>query len=169
MKKSNEQQVEIFHRINKLKLKAGLPVYDNVNGVIDPKSIKKAQAKIDEKEEEYPIEVKGVLENLAESWQAYQKAADEDARAERLEQIYNYSNNVKDLTSMYAHDLMTHFSLSLREFCEKIDHEKQEHRVIVQAHIDVMWITYEEKLRSDTSEKAEELKKVVKVAIDKYS
>lgn len=167
MSKSN-QQTEIFHRINKLKLKAGLPVYDSVHGVIQPNKIKKAQEIIDKKEEEYPVEVKGVLSKLQESWEDYQKAG-ESEREEALEKIYNYSNNIKDLTSMYQHDLMSHFSLSLRDFCEKIDLNKKEHQVIVQAHIDVMWVTYEEKLRSDTSEKAEELKKVVAMAIEKYS
>lgn len=168
MSTNKNSNVEIYHRINKLKLKAGLPVYDSVHGVIQPKQVQKAQQIIDEKEEEYPIEVKDVLTKLQDSWKSYQESQNEE-REEWLEKIYNYSNNVKDLTSMYQHDLMSHFSLSLRDFCEKIDLDKKEHHVIVQAHIDVMWITYEEKLRSDKSEKAEELKKVVAVAISKYS
>lgn len=168
MSTNKNNTVEIHHRINKLKLKAGLPVYDSVHGVIQPKKIQKAQQIIDDKEEDYPIEVKDVLGKLHESWEAYQ-AANDEGREEWLEKIYNYSNNIKDLTSMYQHDLMSHFSLSLRNFCEKLDLNKKEHHVIVQAHIDVMWVTLEEKLRSDKSEKAEELKKVVAVAISKYS
>lgn len=167
MSKDNAQQVEIYHRINKLRLKAGLPVRGAV-AVIDTSSINKAQGHIDEKEGEYTNEVKTVLEKLSESWQSFKDGDAEDA-PEWIEKIYNYSNNIKDLTAMYQHDLMTHFSLSLREFCEKINIERQEHHVIVQAHIDVMWVTYEQQLRSDSSEKAEELKKVVAIAIEKYS
>jgi len=148
-------------------LQAGLPVR-GPSGVIDPSTIKKAQTHIDEKEGEYTDEVKIVLEKLSDSWQSFKDAGADDA-PEWIEKIYNYSNNIKDLTSMYQHDLMTHFGLSLREFCEKIDIEREEHHVIVQAHIDVMWVTYEQQLRSDSSEKAEELKKVVAIAIEKYS
>lgn len=164
----NNGQVEVFHRINKLKAKAGLAPHDNAQGVINPEKVKTAQDIIDKKEEEYPNEVKDILTKLSASWSDYKDALD-DERTELLEKIYNYSNNIKDLTSMYKHDLMSHFGLSLRDFCEKIDLHKQEHHVIVQSHIDVMWVTYEEKLRSDKSEKAEELKKVVALAIEKYS
>lgn len=167
MSKANVDNVEIYHRINKLRLKAGLPVH-GPTGIIDPKTIKKAQTHIDEKEDEYTDEVRDVLEKLSESWKSFKKSGANEAK-EWIERIYNYSNNIKDLTSMYQHDLMTHFSLSLREFCEKIDIERKEHHVIVQAHIDVMWVTYEQQLRSDSSEKAEELKKVVAIAIDRYS
>ena len=45
MSKDNAQQVEIYHRINKLRLKAGLPVR-GPSGVIDPSTIKKAQTHI---------------------------------------------------------------------------------------------------------------------------
>ncbi|MBL4805221.1 MAG: hypothetical protein JKY71_10180 [Alphaproteobacteria bacterium] len=167
MNKTNSDKVEMYHRINRLRLKAGLPVHGPA-GVIDPKTVKKAQAHIDDKEEEYTDEVRDVLEKLSESWKAFKKDGKQNAE-QWIEKIYNYSNNVKDLTSMYDHDLMTHFGLSLREFCEDIDIEREEHHVIVQAHIDVMWVTYEQQLRSDSSEKAEELKKVVAIAIDKYS
>lgn len=165
MSKSDEQ-TEIFHRINKLKVKAGLSSMPGESGVIASEDIKNAQELIDKKEEEYPLEIKEVLTKLQESWERYKS---EGGEGDSLEKIYNYSNNIKDLTSMYQHDLMTHFSLSLREFCEKIDLNKKEHQVIVQAHINVMWVTYEEKLRSDKSEKAEELKKIVDIAIKKYS
>ena len=167
MSKNSSEQVEMYHRINKLRLKAGLPVRGPA-GVITPKSVKKAQTIIDDKEEEYTDEVRDVLSKLSDSWKGFRDAGQESG-SEWIEKIYNYSNNIKDLTSMYDHDLMTHFSLSLRDFCEKIDLDKKEHHVIVQAHIDVMWVTYEDQLRSDSSEKAEELKKVVAVAIEKYS
>ncbi len=164
----NNNDVEIFHRINKLKLKAGLSVYDQANGLISPNKIKSAQEIIVEKEKEYPIEVKDVLINLQGSWAGY-KESEEAQRQKWLDKIYNYSNNIKDLTVMFEHDLMSHFALSLRNFCEKLDQDKAEHQIIVQAHIDVMWITYEEKLRSDKGAKAEELKQVVAAAIQKYS
>ena len=168
MSSSKSSKVTVFHRINKLKLKAGIPLHDEVHGYIKPEDINKAQYAIDEKEKEYPIEVKIMLEKLEKTWEEL-KATSPDKRAKLLDKIYNFANNIKDITSTYDHDLMHHFSLSLRNFCEKINVEKQQHHTIVQAHLDVMWVTYDEKLRKDDSEKAQELKMVVAVAIKKYS
>src|SRR5262245_34427034 len=139
-------KVEVLHRINKLKLKAGLPAHSQAQGIINPVKIKKAQNSIDAKEQQYPVEVEGLLGKIETSWEKY-KTTNDAARPEFLNQVYNFSNNIKDLAGMYRHDLMQHFSLSLRDFCEKINAQKQQHQIIVQAHIDVMWITYEEKLR----------------------
>lgn len=164
----SDQDIEIFHRVNKLKSKAGVPESGGAVGVISSEKINKAQGIINQKELEYPVEVQEILKKLQSNWQAYLKA-DDEGRKDFLEKIYNYSNNIKDLTSMYKHDLMSHFSLSLRDFCEKIDINKKEHQIIVQAHIDVMLVTFQEQLRSDKTEKAEELKNIVGVAIKKYS
>lgn len=45
MKKSNP--IEIFHRINKLKVKAGIPLNADETGYIDPSAINNAQKAID--------------------------------------------------------------------------------------------------------------------------
>lgn len=166
MKKNND--VEIHHRINKLKMKAGLPDHANALGQISTKKVQVAQKIIDDKEEEYPVEVSSVLAKVQESWTAL-KNTDGEEREKNLEAIYNYSNQVKDLTSMYNRDLMSYFSESLRDFCEKIDPDNNAHHVIVQAHIDVMLITYEQKLLSETTPEAEELKKVLTKAIQQNS
>ena len=165
--KKNED-VEIYHRINKLKLKAGLPDHASAQGQISSGKIQSAQTIIDDKEEEYPIEVSDVLSKVQESWAAF-KNTDGDERDKNLDAIYNYSNQIKDLTTMYNRDLMSYFSESLRDFCEKINPDKAEHHVIVQAHIDVMLVTYEQKLLSETTPEAEELKKVLAKAIQQNS
>ncbi len=167
MKNSEEKKVQVYKRVNKLKLKAGFGLDEDKVGFIDKSTILKAQMKIDQKENEYPATVEAVLNQLVDSWKEL-KQAPEDQRDELIDRIYNFSNNIKDLTATYQHDLMHHFSLSLRNFCEKIDVNKKEHHVIVQAHIDVMWITFNEKLKGEVGPKAEELKLVVSQAIRKY-
>ncbi len=167
MKNSKDSKVEVFHRVNKLKLKAGFGLEDDKVGFIDKSAIIRGQMKIDEKEHEYPETVKDILEKLSETWKEL-KEADQSQRDDLKDKIYNYSNNIKDLTATYKHDLMHHFSLSLRNFCERINLDKKEHQVIVQAHIDVMWITFNEKLKGEVGQKAEELKDIVLQAIKKY-
>lgn len=167
MNNSDENKVQIYKRINKLKLKAGLGLEDNKVGVIDRNAIYRSQNIIDQKEAEYALTVKEILEKLTLAWEELKKSGGEE-RKELIDQIYNFSNNIKDLTATYRHDLMHHFSLSLRNFCEKIDVNKEEHHIIVEAHIDVMWITLKEKLRGEAGPKAEELKTIVARAIEKY-
>ena len=165
----NNDKVEIFHRVNKLKSKAGLSAFAKGQGQIQNFRIQKAQKVIDEKEAEYSVEVENVLRNLQASWDECVGAEKSDVRAGALERVYNYSNNVKDLASMYGYDLMGYFALSLRDFCEKIDAHKEEHQIIVRAHINAMFVTLHEKLRSDEGEKAKELMNSVALAIQKYS
>ncbi len=160
-------KIEVYHRLNKLKQKTGFGLNDDKVGRIDPKSITRAQNHIDGQEQEYGLIVKEILEDLAATWKELQ-TCEEAYRDDLIDQIYNYSNNLKDLSSTYNHDLMQHFSLSLRNFCEKIDIHKDAHKVIVQAHLDVMWITLNENLKGESSPKAEELKKIVGQAIQKF-
>src|SRR5262245_31534297 len=102
---ANNTKVELLHRINKLKLKAGLAAHRVAQGIINPARIKKGQDAIDAKEQEYPNEVEGLLGKLENSWQQYKTTSDVN-RPQFLNQVYNFSNNIKDLSGMYRHDLM---------------------------------------------------------------
>lgn len=164
-----KQDVEIFHRINKLKKKAGIPLTSNKKGVVDPNAIARAQGVIDDKESEYPPTVRDLIEQISSIWAGLKNTENEDERTQAIDTIYHLSNNIKDITETYDHNLMHHFSLSLRDFCKKIDIDKPEHETIVKAHLDVMNVTFEEKLKSDQTAQAEELKNIVKIAIEKYS
>ncbi len=166
--KSKINNVEIYHRINKLKKKAGIAAASGATGFIPSDVIESAQESIDQKEAEYPAAVKELIQYIEETWKSVAGLSGEE-QAKAIESIYNYANNIKDLTSTYEHDLMHHFSLSLRNFCDGIDLNKKAHHTIFRAHLDVMWVTYEERLRSDETAQAEELKKVLQIAIDKYS
>ena len=168
MRNRKAKDVEIFHRINKLKKKAGLSLTDGKKGIVDPDAVRRAQIVIDDKETEYPPTVKELIEQISSIWKGISDMG-EDEQKQALETIYHLANNIKDITETYDHNLMHHFSLSLRDFCEIVDLGKSEHSIIVQAHLDVMLVTYEEKLKSDETAQAEELKNVVKLAIEKYS
>lgn len=167
--KNPSKDVEIFHRINKLKKKAGLSLTDGKKGVVDHAAVKRAQNAIDEKENEYPPTVKDLINQISQIWKSIKDMPNEEEQKQALETVYHLANNVKDITETYNHNLMHHFSLSLRDFCEIVDLKKSEHNIIVEAHLNVMLITYEEKLKNDETAQAEELKNVVRQAIEKYS
>ena len=167
--KNRNSDVEIIHRINKLKKKAGLSLTYGKKGIVDHDAVKRAQQVIDDKETEYPPTVKELIDQISALWKSVKDMPAEDEQKQALETLYHLSNNIKDITDTYGHNLMHHFSLSLRDFCEIVALEKPEHNIIVEAHLNVMLITYEERLKSDETAQAEELKNIVQIAIEKYS
>lgn len=158
--------VQVFHRVNKLKKKAGGE--GDGPGYIDKDAIKRAQTVIVQKHEAYTQEVEVVISSIESSWN---EALEEHMRGEEasLESLYHYANHIKDLASTFGYELMQHFGSSLRDFIETVDLTNKAHHIIVKAHIDVMWVAYKENIRDHGGEKAEELKMFVAKAIEKYS
>lgn len=165
---SLSNKVKIFHRLNKLKLKAGVPLDDERHGFIDPKAIKKAQAAIDAKEDSYTEEVEAIIVRIDSTWEDI-RAEKDDKKAKQLQsELYNYANNILDVADTFSYKLMKHFGKSLRDFCEKIDIKNKAHHVIVQAHIDVMWVAFQNNIKDEGGPQAAELKKIVAQAIEKH-
>ena len=102
-------------------------------------------------------------------WGDAKKASTPQGAKNMLEKVYHSANHIKDLASTFEYALMQHFGESLRNFAEKIDINKKEHHIIVDAHMNVMWVVYKENIKDHGGPKAEELKKIVAVAIEKYS
>lgn len=160
----SESDVEVFKRINKLKLKAGAGE-DTGAGFIDPKAIKSAQSCIDESNESYSKEVGSLLKEIDKVWSMVLS----DGGDEYVTVLYHKSNHIKDLAETFDYDLMRYFGHSLREFIEKLDTDKKAHQTIVRAHIDAMWVVYHEKISENDDPKAIELKAMVSKAIEKHS
>ena len=163
------KKVKIFHRLNKLKRKAGAESNDSKPGFIDPVAIEKAQGFIGDQESHYSEEVSKILDRLTNTWSELKIEKDDKRAQMQLSWLYNYANNIKDMAETYNYKLMDHFGKSLRDFCEYIDVRNSAHHVIVEAHINVMRIAYNENIKDHGNPKAEELKKIVGKAIEKYS
>lgn len=163
------RKVKIFHRINRLKRKAGAESGDTKPGFIDSAAVANAQNYIAQQESRYPEEVHIILNRLVNTWGELKQEKDEKRALTQLSWLYNYANNIKDMAETYNYKLMDHFGKSLRDFCEYIDVRNKAHHVIVDAHINVMRIAYNENIKDHGNPKAEELKKIVAKAIEKYS
>lgn len=162
-------QVEVFHRVNRLKVKAGAASPDAGPGRLDPKMVKRAQTVVESRQALYMSEVEKVLLSLGTAWEEAKKAGTKDDAAPSLEKLYHCANHVKDIAGMYEYELMQHFGHSLREFAKNIDITNKAHHIIVHAHTDVMWVVLRENIKDHGGPKAEELKKIVALAIEKYS
>ena len=158
-----------MHRLNRLKLKAGVPLDDKRFGHIDPAAIKRAQAAIDVQEDSYTAEVEEVLVKLDSTWEDLKKEKDPKKAKKIIGKLYNYANNVKDMAETFDYKLMGSFGESLRDFCDKINIQNEAHFVIVQAHIDVMWIAFKHNIKDEGGQQAKELQTMLTQAISKHS
>lgn len=169
MTDKGKNKVQILHRINRLKLKAGAELSDKRAGFIDAGAIARAQDAIDSKEEEYGGELQEMLVKIDSVWTDMQTTKDEKKLKKLQDQMFNYANNVKDLAETYGYTLMKHFGQSMRDFCSKFDMNNEPHHIIMQAHIDVMNVAFEQGIKDDGGPAAKELMQIVVKAIEKHS
>jgi len=166
---TGDDEVEIVYRENRLKEKfIDDDNWESAQGFVDPKAVKRAQAVIDDGEDAYIEATADMLEQLIAYWKGLQETEPDKIDTVR-DEFYVIANQLKELASTYNYELMDYFSESLRDFVESLDITQKAHHTIVQAHIDVMMITFQTKIKEDTGEKAQELKEVLTQAIAKYS
>ncbi|MEM6781422.1 MAG: hypothetical protein AAF569_06120 [Pseudomonadota bacterium] len=170
MSSSEDPKVEVYNRINKLKLKAGAGLNDGP-GKLDQNSIDRANSVVTTMASLYPTEIRSMLMGLEKEWlELKDMDPDSEKKSKLVEKMSNTANQIKDLGTTFGYNLMGHFGESLRDFILKTDLEMKEHLTIVQAHIDVMAVTFRENLKDDDGGPvAEELKQVVATAIEKFA
>lgn len=161
----SSDKVKILRRRNRLKIKAGGDEDGGAAGFIDPVAIAAAQDNIEARGADYEGEARAVLEKIESCWRALLQ--DEGAAA-MIPRLCNYANNMKDMAETYGYGLMGYFGDSLRDFCERLDPADKAHRVIVQAHIDVMGIALKHGIRDTGDARARELKSVLGKAIARH-
>ncbi len=165
-KDHSSQKVQVFRRINHLKLKANV-LSDNEKVQISADRIQKAENTIKERSGKYSGEIETILKKLTKTADYLSSTETEDLEKVK-KKIFHLANQAKDLAGTFNYPLMEYFAFSLRDFIEGFDHEKAEHLVIINAHINTMWIVFNENIQNDGDEKASELKKIVAKAIQKY-
>ncbi len=168
MKPLEQDEVEIVHRVNRLKNKVSDPDHHNEAGCINPDDIKRAGAVIETSHSDYKNALSGALDDLEKTWAKAGQVKEEEIE-DLLDEIHRFSNFVKDIASTYGYELMSYFGQSLRDLTYKVDIRNKAHRTIVQAHIDVMHVAIHSDIKSDKGDVAQELRQTLEKAISKYS
>ncbi len=166
-KNDDPVKVEIFNRINRLKEKAG-GVLGKTMGRFSPTSLEKADLVIEEMADLYPQEIERRLKALNDEWARLKTIDDAAEKSKSVELMSNLSIQIKDLAGTFGYTLMSDFGDSLCQYILETEMSREEHSVIVQAHIDVMEIAFKQNLKSDGGKAGQELKETVKKAIEKY-
>ena len=162
-RKISKDEIEIIHRVNRLKKKVSTGGVAMGEGYIDPEAVRRAGKVISDTQDSYADEAGRCFADLCNAWSAA-KSGDHKA----VYDIGIYTNRIKDMASTYGYEIMAYFSKSLRDFSEKMDPILPAHLTIVQAHIDVMRIALKEKIKAEDEPRAEELKGVLLKAIEKH-
>jgi len=166
MKDDKKDGVEVFHRVNRLKLKAGGSP-DSQSGKLDPQMIAAANKVVADASSSYNKELERVMDKLNKAWLAIKNSG--SASSAEIENLYHLSNQVKDLASTFNFKIMSDFAASLRKFVHVYDETNPNHKVIIQAHMDVMWVVYREDVKDGGGKMAQELKKTLSKAIEKHA
>lgn len=163
-----ENKVEMFKMSNRLRMKIGCDPKAEEEGFLDPEALEEADALIEDLCKECPAAIAGHLETLADLWGRMRDMGDGPERSELAREIFTVSHEIKDFGAMCGYDLVAHFAESLRDYIGQTELNLTAQRVIIQAHLDAMQTVHRAGLKDNAGPVAEELKKAVKIAIDKY-
>lgn len=161
-------RVEIYKIANRLKKKLGIRTTDDAPGVIDPGAIGEADKLIEALCEQCPATIGKELTNLSSLWDEMKDMPDSVDRHRLAQQIFTIAHEIKDLGSLCGYNLAAYFAESLRDYIIQTELSLEAQRVIIQAHVDALSVVHKQEIGED-DDAAEELKKMVKVAIAKYS
>lgn len=163
-------KVEVFRLANHLKSKLGFRFKDQEGeGFLAPEAIMEADGLIAALCAECPKTIAGHLEGLSSLWLKMRDMKQSQERDELSSQIFTLAHEIKDVGSMCGFDLVAYFAESLRDYIARTELSLEAQRVIIQAHVDAIQAVSRLGLQKEGGTEAEELKKVVKIAISRYS
>lgn len=160
--------IKVYKRHNRLKDKLGIRVPTNELGEIEEAKIVEADEIIKDLCKDCLDNIGQNLEGLIAVWQEMQSMAVSTERDEKEQELFTLAHEIKDIASLCHYSLAAYFAESLRDYIAETTYDLKNQRIIIQAHIDALKVVHKNKIKDDAGQAAEELKKMVKVAISKY-
>lgn len=136
-------------------------------GSINPEAIEKAERKVEEIAVDYPDFAAKEIGELQDAFQKCQEPGGDQAAY--LKKINRLVHDMRGQGSSFGFPLLTEFANSLFHFTDTITSASFEQMEIIKAHIDVMHIVAQQKMRGDGGAVGQQLKQTLKIAIEKYS
>lgn len=161
-------KVEIIRLANQLKARMGARFLKQETGFLDPEAIAEADKAIEELCETSPETMAQLMADLMTAWEKMRTMKDSPERQEMAQEIFTRAHEIKDIGAMCGYELAAHFAESLRDYIGQTTLNIQAQIIIVQAHLDALQYVLNHNLKDNAGPKAEDLKRMVKIAIDKY-
>lgn len=162
-------KVEVIRLVNHLKAKMGMRYDDQDEGFLPEEMIQEADDLIVALCQDSPARISKLLSELTAHWEAMRALSEGEERQKMAQMVFTLSHEIKDIGAMCGYPLVAYFAESLRDYIARTEVNIKAQQVIVQAHLDAMYVVSSKALREDAGPEAEELKRMVKIAIDKYS
>ena len=162
-------RVQVFKLVNNLKGRMGLRPDDTEPGYLAPEMIAEADDLIVALCQDSPARIGKLLSELTAHWQEMRGMKESEERHKMSQMVFTLSHEIKDIGAMCGFTLVAHFAESLRDYIGRTELNLKAQEVIVQAHLDAMTLVSSRNIRDDAGPEAEELERMVKIAIDKYS
>lgn len=169
MNKESPIIVEIYKLANRLKIKLGRSRKDTNEGFIAAEAVEEADKLVESLCSECSNTIGGHLEVLSKDWAKAKGLEAGEERDALMKKIFTVSHEIKDIAAMCGYDLIAYFAESLRDYVHTTQMNMDAQRVIIKAHMDAMSLAHKDGLKENGGPLAEELKSLVKVAIQKYS
>ncbi len=165
-----QKTVHVYNQpYNRLKNKLGARIHKNEEvGHLEEEKVDKADALIKELCADCQTTIAAQLAALSAVWGEMQKMDSSNARDEKAQEVFTIAHEIKDISSLCGYVLAAHFAESLRDYIGETTLNLKNQHIIIQAHIDAMNTVHKNNIKEDGGPVAEELKRMVKIAIDKY-
>ncbi len=132
-----EPEVQVFHRVNRLKVKAGASA-DGPAGPLDPAKVSAASQAISKSVGSYLEESIRQVAEMEAMVAALETEADLVRQRALLRTITHTANQVQSLGTTYGFPLATRFATSLRDFTGPMDYASPARCKITRAHVDAL-------------------------------
>lgn len=162
-------KIEIYKLANRLKMRLGARYQDQGPGFLAAESIEEADKLLEALSANCPEMINKHLEKLATLWAQMREMPTSEERNQISQEIFTIAHEIKDLALMAHLELIAYFAESLRDYIDRTDLNLKAQVVIIQAHVDALQIANRQGFAKEPGAAADELKKMVKMAIDKYS
>jgi len=163
-----EGKIKMFKFPNILKARMGVRFKDQKEGFIAPEAIAEADKIITRLCVDCPTTIEKHLTTLSNIWSKMRDMFDTPERAELSREVFTLAHEIKDVGAMCGFGLTSYFAESLRDYIGHTALNLQAQVVIIQAHLDAMQMAQRQNIKDVDAPEAEELKKMVRKAIDKY-
>lgn len=164
-------KIKMFKMPNFLRAKAGIHEVEHEvkkRAEIDPKGMREAEKIVEEMKKQCPAAVQAYLIELSQIWNDMKELPNNDERQALSDRAFTLAHQIKDMAAMGGATLTAYFAESLRDYIGETELNLKAQQVIIQAHIDAMNTIEKHGVQDAQSPLAEELKTMVKIAVEKY-
>ena len=160
--------IEMYKLVNHLKRRMGPQFEKQDTGFLPPEAIEEADKLIATLCETSSDTMTALYAQLNAEWDKMRQLDPSVEREIAAQKIFTIAHEIKDIGAMCGYELAAHFGESLRDYIALTELNIKAQVVIIQAHMDALHIVIRQNIKTDAGPKAEELKRMVKMAIDKY-